>query len=58
MDLGDRIGDVIILANTEGLTAHAASVEQRANTNGPEARPKPKPDKPGAAPVAAGGGKK
>lgn len=38
--------DVIFLANTEGLTAHAQSVEQRANNNGPEARPKPKVDKP------------
>jgi histidinol dehydrogenase len=47
--------DVIFLANTEGLTAHAQSVELRANTNGPEARPKPKPDK--AVPAAAGGKK-
>jgi histidinol dehydrogenase len=38
--------DVIYLAKTEGLTAHAASVEVRANDKGPEARPKPKPDKP------------
>ena len=38
--------DVIYLANTEGLTAHAQSVELRANDKGPEARPKPKPDKP------------
>lgn len=38
--------DVIFLANTEGLTAHAQSVELRANANGPEARPKPKVDKP------------
>lgn len=37
--------DVIFLANTEGLTAHAQSVEQRANTNGPEARPRSKSDK-------------
>ncbi len=37
--------DVIYLANTEGLTAHAASVEQRVNDKGPEARPKPKPEK-------------
>ena len=29
----------------EGLTGHAASVELRANDNGPAARPKPKPDK-------------
>lgn len=37
--------DVVFLANTEGLTGHAASVEMRANDNGPAARPKPKPDK-------------
>jgi histidinol dehydrogenase len=37
--------DVIFLANTEGLTGHAASVEVRANDKGPEARPRPKPDK-------------
>ncbi|MDB5309682.1 MAG: hisD [Gemmataceae bacterium] len=37
--------DVIFLANKEGLTGHAASVEQRATDNGPAARPKPKPDK-------------
>jgi histidinol dehydrogenase len=37
--------DVVFLANAEGLTAHAASVEMRANDNGPAARPKPKPDK-------------
>jgi len=43
--------DVIYLANAEGLTAHAASVELRANDKGPEARPKPKPEK--VAPVAA-----
>jgi histidinol dehydrogenase len=43
--------DVIFLANKEGLTAHAASVEQRATDNGPAARPKPKPDKT-AAPAA------
>jgi histidinol dehydrogenase len=43
--------DVIYLANAEGLTAHAASVELRANDKGPEARPKPKPDK--VAPAAA-----
>ncbi|VTT99426.1 histidinol dehydrogenase : Histidinol dehydrogenase OS=Singulisphaera acidiphila (strain ATCC BAA-1392 / DSM 18658 / VKM B-2454 / MOB10) GN=hisD PE=3 SV=1: Histidinol_dh [Gemmataceae bacterium] len=45
--------DVIYLANTEGLTAHAASVEIRANNNGPEARPKPKVDKVPAAAAAA-----
>ena len=44
--------DVIFLANTEGLTAHAASVEIRANNNGPEARPKPKVDKVPAAAAA------
>jgi histidinol dehydrogenase len=38
--------DVVYLAKKEGLTAHAASIEQRANDNGPAARPKPKPDKP------------
>jgi histidinol dehydrogenase len=48
--------DVIFLANKEGLTGHAASVEQRAHDNGPAARPKPKPDKVLAA--AAAGGKK
>ena len=37
--------DVIYLANVEGLTGHAASVELRANDKGPEARPKPKPEK-------------
>jgi histidinol dehydrogenase len=37
--------DVIYLANKEGLTAHAASVEMRANHTGPEVRPKPKPEK-------------
>jgi histidinol dehydrogenase len=40
---------VIYLANAEGLTAHAASVELRANEKGPEARPKPKPEKVAAA---------
>jgi histidinol dehydrogenase len=43
--------DVIYLAKIEGLTAHAASVELRANDKGPEARPRPKPDK---VPVIAG----
>ncbi len=37
--------DVVFLANAEGLTGHAASVELRAADNGPAARPKPKPDK-------------
>jgi histidinol dehydrogenase len=51
--LQDISGDVVFLANTEGLTGHAASVEMRANDNGPAARPKPKPDKvAAAAPVA------
>ncbi len=50
--LKDIASDVIFLANKEGLTAHAASVELRANDNGPAARPKPKPDKvPAAAPA-------
>ncbi len=48
--------DVIFLANKEGLTGHAASVEQRAHDNGPAARPKPKPEKVLAA--AAAGAKK
>lgn len=38
--------DVVYLAKIEGLTGHAASVELRANDKGPEARPKPKPEKP------------
>ena len=42
---------MVFLANKEGLTGHAASVEMRANDNGPAARPKPKPDK---VPAAAG----
>lgn len=37
--------DVTYLANIEGLTGHAASVELRVNDKGPEARPKPKPEK-------------
>jgi histidinol dehydrogenase len=37
--------DVVFLAKAEGLTGHAASVELRANDKGPEARPKPKPEK-------------
>jgi histidinol dehydrogenase len=51
--LKDISEDVVFLAKKEGLTAHAASVEQRANDNGPAARPKPKPEK-----VAAAAGKK
>ncbi len=41
---------MIFMANKEGLTGHAASVELRANDNGPAARPKPKPEKVPAAP--------
>jgi histidinol dehydrogenase len=41
--------DVVYLANTEGLTGHAASVEVRVNDKGPEARPRPKPEKVAAA---------
>jgi histidinol dehydrogenase len=51
--LQDIASDVIFLANKEGLTGHAASVELRANDNGPAARPKPKPDKVVAAPAVA-----
>ncbi|MDY3556776.1 histidinol dehydrogenase [Gemmata sp. JC717] len=43
--LKEIAADVIFLANKEGLTGHAASVELRANDNGPMNRPKPKPDK-------------
>jgi histidinol dehydrogenase len=43
--LKDIAPDVVLLANKEGLPAHALSVEQRANDSGPEKRPKPKPDK-------------
>ncbi|CAN5331545.1 histidinol dehydrogenase [soil metagenome] len=43
--LRDIAEDVIFLAKKEGLTGHAASVEQRANDSGPAARPKPKPEK-------------
>ena len=50
--LRDISEDVIFLAKKEGLTAHAASVEFRANDSGPAARPKPKPDK--VIPVANG----
>jgi len=45
--------DVIYLANKEGLTAHAASVDIRVQDNGPAARPKPKPEKVAAAAAAA-----
>jgi histidinol dehydrogenase len=51
--LRDISEDVIFLAKKEGLTAHAASVEYRANDSGPAARPKPKPDK--VVPVGKGG---
>ncbi|MBL8864205.1 MAG: histidinol dehydrogenase [Gemmataceae bacterium] len=54
--LRDISDDVVFFAKKEGLTAHAASVEQRANDNGPAARPKPKPEKVLAA--AGAGGKK
>ena len=43
--LRDIAPDVAFLANREGLTAHALSVEVRAANNGPLARPKPKPEK-------------
>jgi histidinol dehydrogenase len=49
--LQEIAGDVVYLANKEGLTGHAASVELRANDNGPAARPKPKPDKVAAVPA-------
>lgn len=49
--LRDMADDVIYIAKKEGLTAHAASVEFRANDSGPAARPKPKPEK---ATVSAG----
>ncbi len=43
--LKDIAEDVVYMANKEGLTAHALSVETRAADNGPAARPKPKPEK-------------
>ena len=43
--LKDIAEDVVFMANKEGLTAHALSVETRAADNGPAARPKPKPEK-------------
>lgn len=50
--LKDISTEVVLLANKEGLTAHAKSVEERAADTGPEARPKPKPDKaPAPAPL-------
>ena len=53
--LKDIAEDVIYLANKEGLTGHAASVEQRAHDSGPANRPKPKPEKavPTPAPIPA-----
>jgi histidinol dehydrogenase len=50
--LKDMSADVVLMANKEGLAGHAASVELRANDNGPAARPKPKPEKATAAPAA------
>jgi len=41
----DFAPDVAFMANKEGLTAHAQSIEARAADNGPAARPKPKPEK-------------
>ena len=43
--LKDIAEDVIYLAKKEGLTGHAASVEQRANDNGPAATRSPSPRK-------------
>ena len=45
----DMSDDVVTMANIEGLVGHAASIELRANDNGPAARPKPKPEKAGGA---------
>lgn len=47
----DIAPDVILLANKEGLVGHAASIETRANDNGPAARPKPKPERAGTTPA-------
>jgi histidinol dehydrogenase len=44
----DMADDVVMLANREGLTGHAASVQTRAADSGPAARPKPKPEKAGS----------
>jgi histidinol dehydrogenase len=44
----DMAEDVVMLANREGLTGHAASVSTRAADSGPAARPKPKPEKAGS----------
>jgi histidinol dehydrogenase len=46
----DIAADVALMANKEGLVGHAASIEVRANDNGPAARPKPKPEKAGTTP--------
>jgi histidinol dehydrogenase len=43
--------DVVLLANKEGLAAHAASIEERSKDNGPAARPKPKPERAGTTPA-------
>ena len=43
--LRDIAPDVVYLANREGLTAHATSVEARSGTTGAPMRPKPKPEK-------------
>ena len=47
----DFAADVALLANKEGLAAHAASIEDRAKDNGPAARPKPKPERAGTTPA-------
>jgi histidinol dehydrogenase len=47
----DIAPDVAFLAKKEGLMAHAASIELRANDNGPAARPKPKPERAGTTPA-------
>ena len=44
----DMAEDVAFLANREGLTGHAESIETRAADSGPAARPKPKPEKAGS----------
>jgi histidinol dehydrogenase len=50
--LKEIASDVVYMARLEGLTAHAASVEMRANDTGPEARPKPKATKSPATPTS------
>ena len=54
--LRDIATEIVYLANKEGLTAHAKSVEERAADTGPEARPKPKPEKAGSTPAPLKGG--